>query len=98
MLTVGESSALFAAQCVLQPANRILHLASSLVGLAVSFQLLIAEDLAGGFLHGSLGLLCRTFDSILIHVVCSLFVGTKTSSMFCSRHDRPLGRDPAAST
>src|ERR1043166_4234120 len=70
----GESSALFAAQCVLQSANRILHLASSLVGLAFSFQLLIAEDLAGGFLYGSLDLLCRTFDSILIHVVCSLFV------------------------
>src|ERR1043166_2644116 len=70
----GESSALFAAQCVLQSANRILHLASSLVGLAFSFQLLIAEDLAGGFLYGSLNLLCRTFDSILIHVVCSLFV------------------------
>src|ERR1051326_5960469 len=67
-------SGLFAAQCVLQSANRILHLASSLVGLADSFQLLIAEDLAGGFLYGSLDLLCRTFDSILIHVVCSLFV------------------------
>jgi hypothetical protein len=60
MSTVDESTALFAAQCVLQSANRILHLPSSLVGLAFSFQLLIVEDLAGDFLHGSLGLLCRT--------------------------------------
>jgi len=50
--------ALFAAYCILQSADRVLHLASSLVGLALSFQLLVAEDLPGGFFHGSLGLLC----------------------------------------
>jgi hypothetical protein len=40
----------------------VLHLACSLVGLAFSFQLLVAEDLPGGFFDSSLGLLCRTFD------------------------------------
>jgi len=48
---------LFAAQCVLQSAYRILHLANRLILLAFGFQLRIAEDLADGFFHGSLGLL-----------------------------------------
>jgi hypothetical protein len=44
-----------------------LHFAGSLVGLTFSFQFLVAENLPCGFLNGSLGLLCRTFDSIFIH-------------------------------
>jgi len=60
-------TALFAAHRIFQSADRVLHLASNLVGLALSFQLLVAQDLPGGFFHGSLGLLCGTFDSILIH-------------------------------
>ncbi len=57
-------TALFAAHHILQSADRVLHLAGSLVGLAFSFQLLVAQDLSGGFFHGSLGLLCRTVDSV----------------------------------
>src|ERR1700726_3791177 len=59
--------ALLAAHCILQFTDRILHLAGSLVGLAFSFQLLVAEDLPCGFFHRSFGLLCRTSNSILIH-------------------------------
>src|ERR1700719_2297329 len=62
-----DLSALIAAHCILQSADRVLHLAGSLVDLAFSFQLLVAEDLSGGFFHGSLGLLCRTLDSIFVH-------------------------------
>ena len=45
--------ALFATHRIFQSADRVLHLAGGLVGLAFSFQLLVAEDLSGGFLHGS---------------------------------------------
>jgi hypothetical protein len=62
-----DLSGLFPAQGILQTANRILHFANNLLGLAFSFQLLIAEQFSDDFLHGSFGLLCRTFDSILIH-------------------------------
>ena len=55
---------LFAAHRILQSADRVLHFADGLVGLAFSFQLLVAEDLPGGFFYGALGLLCRTVDSI----------------------------------
>src|SRR4029077_18286588 len=59
--------ALFAAHRIFQSADCVLYLACSLVGLAFSFQLLVAEDLPGGFFDGSHGPLCRTFDSIFIH-------------------------------
>ena len=61
--------ALFPAQRIFQSADRVLHLAGGLVGIAFSFQLLVAEDLSGGFFHGSLGLLCRTLDSIFVHTM-----------------------------
>jgi hypothetical protein len=64
--------ALFATHRILQSADGVLHLACSLVGLALSFQLLVAEDLPSRFFHGSLGLFCRTFDSIFIH--CRILV------------------------
>jgi hypothetical protein len=57
---------LFTAHRILQSANRVLHFAGSLVGLASSFQLLVAEDLPCGLFHRSLGLLCRAFDSIFV--------------------------------
>ncbi len=41
--------ALFAAHCIFQSADRVSHVAGSLVGLALSFQLLVAEDFPGGF-------------------------------------------------
>ena len=59
--------ALFAAHCILQSADRVLQFAGGLVGFAFSFQLLVAEDLPDGFLHGSFGLLCRALDSIFIY-------------------------------
>jgi hypothetical protein len=61
------ATALFAAHRIFQSADRVLHLAGSLVGLAIGFQLLVAENLPGGFFDGSLGLLGRAFDSIFIH-------------------------------
>src|ERR1700727_3038912 len=60
------ATALFAAHRVFQAADRVLHFAGSLVGLAFGFQLLVAEDLPGGFFHGSLGLLGRAFYAIFI--------------------------------
>jgi len=62
--------ALFAAHCILQSADRVLHLTCGLVDLTFSFQLLVAEDLSDAFFHGSLGLLCLAFDSIFVH--CSV--------------------------
>jgi hypothetical protein len=59
--------ALVAAHRVFDPADRVLKLARNLVGLAFSFQLLVAENLPGSFFHSTLGLLCRTFDPIFIH-------------------------------
>ena len=71
---------LFSSHRIFQSADRVLHLAGSLVGLAFSFQLLVAEDLSGGFFHGSLGLLCRTpYPRYLIDLKVT------ASSMFCSR-------------
>src|ERR1700692_3641812 len=61
------ATALFAAHRIFQTADRVLHLAGSLVGLAFGFQLLVAEDLSGDFFHGSLGLLGRALDAIFIH-------------------------------
>src|SRR4029077_9578072 len=64
----GLGSALLAAQGVLQTADGILYLSGGLVRLSFRFQLCIAGDLAGHFLDGSLGLLGRAFDPILVHV------------------------------
>jgi hypothetical protein len=61
------SLTLFAAHRILQSANRVLQLACSLVGLAFSFQFLVAKYLPGCFFYGSLGLFGRTFDSILVN-------------------------------
>jgi hypothetical protein len=74
-----DLSGSFAAQSILQSANRILHLANSLLGLAFSLQLLIAEHFSGDFFHGSLGLRRRTFDSILIHGLFSIRLGIEDS-------------------
>ena len=48
--------ALFAAHRISHSADRVLNLARNLVGLAVGFQLLVAEDFTGGFFHGTQGL------------------------------------------
>ena len=64
--------ALFASHRILQSADRVLHFDRGLVGLAFSFQLVVAERLSGGFFHRALGLLCRTFDSIFVH--CRILV------------------------
>ena len=58
---------LFAAHRIFHSADRVLNLARNLVGLPFSFQLLVAENLPGGFFHGTLGLLCRTFDPIFVY-------------------------------
>lgn len=50
------------------PPTCVLNLAHSFVGIAVGLQLpVVAYDLPSGLLHATLGLLCRTFDSIFIH-------------------------------
>ena len=58
---------LFTAHRILQSADRVLHFAGRLVGLAFSFQFIVAEDLPCGLFHRSLDLLCRAFDSIFVH-------------------------------
>ena len=70
-LEVGFSN-LLAAECILQSSDGILYLADGLLSLAFSLQLFITEDFSGGFFHGSLDLLYRTFDSILIHALFSV--------------------------
>jgi hypothetical protein len=59
--------ALLAAHRIFHSADSVLSLARNLVGLAFSFQLLVAENLPGGFFHGTLSLHGRTFDPIFIH-------------------------------
>jgi hypothetical protein len=70
--------ALFAAHRIFHSADRVLNFARNLVGLAFSFQLLVA---ARGFFHGTLGLLCRTVDP------CSMGLSTAVTpaSTFSSR-------------
>jgi hypothetical protein len=58
---------------VLDPANGVLHLAGGLVGLAFRLQLLVAGELASGFLKIALGLGYGAFDTILIHDNSFLF-------------------------
>src|SRR5664280_3277399 len=59
---------LLAAQCVLDAADGVLHLAFYLVALALGFQLGIAHYLAGNFLHFALGLFSRALDAVFVHV------------------------------
>jgi hypothetical protein len=67
---------LFSAHCILQSVDRVLQVACSLVDLALSFQLPVAEDFTGRFLHGA-PLACSAEPLIrsLSIAVSSLFVG-----------------------
>src|SRR5450830_1845601 len=58
---------LLAAQCVLDAADGVLHLAFYLVALALGFQLGIAQYLASNFLHFALGLFSRALDAVFVH-------------------------------
>src|ERR1035437_9100162 len=58
---------LFAAQCVLDAADGVLHLAFYLVAFALGFQLGIAQYLASNFLHFALGLFSRALDAVFVH-------------------------------
>jgi hypothetical protein len=78
-------TALFAAHRILHSADCVLNLARNLVGLAVSFQLLVAEDLPGGFFHGTIGPLCGTFDPIFIRcriLACGLSTESTLAATF----------------
>ena len=66
--------ALLAAHCILQSADRVLPLAGRLVGLAFSFQLLVAEDLPCGFFHRSFGLLCPLIRSLSIADILVIYL------------------------
>jgi hypothetical protein len=57
----------FAAHGVLQTADRVLHLAFDLIGLAFAFHLLVSQGLAGPFLHLALGLLGGALDAIFVN-------------------------------
>src|SRR5450759_3930553 len=63
-----HGAVLFAAKRVLEAANRVLNLSGNLFAFAFSFELGITGDLADDFLHGTVGLLCRSLDAILVHV------------------------------
>src|ERR1700694_1384370 len=63
---MGKLPGLFAAHGVLQTADRVLHLALHLIGFAFGFRLLVAQDLAGPFLHFALGLLGGAFYAIFV--------------------------------
>ena len=65
---------LFTAHRILQSADRVLHFAGSLVGLAFSFQLLVAEDLPRGLFHRSLGLLCPLIRSLSIADILVIYL------------------------
>src|SRR5260221_465557 len=52
---------------VTHAADGVLHLASGLLDFAFGPHLLVAGDLADGFLHAASQRLGRTFDAILIH-------------------------------
>jgi hypothetical protein len=94
--------ALFAAHCILQSADRVLHFARGLVALAFSFQLLVAEDLSSGFFHRAFGLLRRTADSIFIHwrilIVCWVYGNARFDVTFPTARDaRAFGLNPQTS-
>src|ERR1019366_10159883 len=59
---------LLAAQCVLDAADGVLHLAFYLVALGLGFELGIAQYLASNFLHFALGLFSRALDAVFVHV------------------------------
>jgi hypothetical protein len=62
---------LFAAKRILQATDGALHFAYCFVGLAFGLEFGIACQFANCFLHGALGLLGRTLNAILIHLVAS---------------------------
>src|SRR5664279_4211000 len=59
---------LFATKRVLDAANRVLNLSGNLFTFAFSFELGITSDLADDFLHGTFGLLCRSLDTVFVHI------------------------------
>jgi hypothetical protein len=79
--------ALFAAHRIFQSADRVLHLAGSLVGFAFSFQLLIAEDFPAASFTAPLACSAEPLIRSLSIAVSSLFEWSKitASSTFCSR-------------
>src|SRR6476619_5921599 len=89
----GLGSALLAAQGVLQTADGILYLSGGLVRLSFRFQLALAGDLAGHFLDGSLGLLGRALDPILVHI-CAFRWGCASSTPAASRSSSQPRRSP----
>src|SRR3569832_1066511 len=68
------------ARGVLDAADGVLRLALDLVGLAFGLKLGVAGDLAGGFLDGTLGLIGRAVDPILVHnmLLAEVEFGQKT--------------------
>src|SRR3984893_9838132 len=58
---------IFSARGVFQSADRVLHLAGDLLGLAFRFGLGVAGYLSDLLLHGSLRLVRRAFHSVFVH-------------------------------
>src|SRR5262249_2683680 len=52
---------------VLHATYGVAHFAFHFVHLSFRLELLVAQDLAGGFLDGSFGLIGHTLDAILVH-------------------------------
>jgi hypothetical protein len=65
--------ALFATHRIFQSADRVLHLAGGLVGLAFGFQLLVTEDLSGASFTAPLACSAEPLIRSLSIAVSSLF-------------------------
>src|SRR5450759_2646748 len=82
---------LLAAQCVLDAADGVLHLAFYLVALALGFQLGIAQYLASNFLHFALGLFSRALDAVFVHFSLHMSPPQSTAT---KDHKRNKSYDP----
>src|ERR1039458_3644548 len=91
---------LLAAQCVLDAADGVLHLAFYLVALALGFQLGIAQYLASNFLRSTLGLFSRALDAVFVHASLhtSPFHFEDKRSEFHAESTRPNGQSGWAGT
>jgi hypothetical protein len=73
--------ALFAAHRVLQSADGVLHFSRGLLGLALSFELRVAEDLPRGYFHRSLACFAEPLiRSLSISTVLAGWVGGEVTA------------------
>src|SRR5215469_6370686 len=82
------------ADLVFRVADRTFRLAFQLVVLAFGLKLGIVKDAAGRFLRRALGLVERSLDAILIHLVLLASLANRTREPWSSSRARDFARRP----